>query len=110
VAILTIGMLMVVPCSIYAKFLRKGDRSYLVTAHVYLLFIQFTTGILYLIGSVSIYDNPLLFVKEYGICFLGVLLEFFFMAKAREYSETPRVYDNAKWVIDNDKNNQEITD
>jgi len=110
VIVLTVGLLMVVPCTIYEKFLRKGERTYLVTAHMYILFIQFTTGILYLIASVSIYNNPLIFVIEYGLCFVGVCLEIFFMTKAKEYSESPRVYDKNKWIVDNDKKNEENKD
>jgi hypothetical protein len=31
------------------------------------------------------------------------MLEVFFMIKAKEYSDAPRVYDQAKWIIDQEK-------
>ena len=87
IALMSVGFLINVPTVIYIKYLRKDNkntRANLVIAHLIMVIIQSLSAILYLIGTLMIYDKQReTLISEIIWCLLGAGIDFYLMAQAR---------------------------
>jgi len=96
ICLMLVGVTVFFSCKKYANWLRRDDkvtRLGLASAHILLIISSILSAIIYLVASLVVFDDPMVFVGDWTGQMFGAFLNYYFVTVCLRFGEIKALED-----------------